>query len=141
MKKQKTVETSGAGQKRAAEEDLLVRMPTVGQVAEEERFKPLGRLVQAVKDTPVNEFVLSNNEAEENRALLKEKASDVLLWNSFVSACRVRAGEIERKRAHMASGEESPGKQRCGFSFVFSPSVRRIVSSWTQCRGREGRKW
>ena len=45
---------SGVGQKREAEEPPAV--PTLGLVAEEERFAPLRELIQPVRLTPVNEL-------------------------------------------------------------------------------------
>src|ERR1700679_2857812 len=103
MKKQKTKEASGAGLKREAEEPLP--MPTLGLVAEEERFAPLRELLQPVAGTPVNEL------SEELRGVLRKRAGDdlELLLVSFFAACNARVGEIERKRAHVATGEESPG--------------------------------
>ena len=105
MKKQKTKQAS-AGQKREAEEPLS--LPTLGLVAEEERFAPLRGLLQPVAATPVNEL------SEELRRVLRKKAGDdlELLLVSFFAACDVRAREIERKRAHVGTGEKSPGKQR-----------------------------
>ena len=109
MKKQKTKQAS-AGQKREAEEPLS--LPTLGLVAEEERFAPLRELLQPVAGTPVNEL------SEELRGVLRKRAGDdlELLLVSFFAACAARVGEIERKRAHVATGEESPGKQRFSFS-------------------------
>lgn len=106
MKKQKTKQASGSGQKREAEEALPV--PTLGQVAEEERFAPLRGLILPVTGTPVNEL------GEDLRRDLREaiQESPRFLLSAFFGACDARAGEIERKRAHVASGEESPGKQQ-----------------------------
>jgi hypothetical protein len=106
MKKQKTKQASGAGQKREAEEALSV--PTLGQVAEEEDFAPLRGLIQPVARRPVNEL------SEELRGVLRKKAGEdlELLLVSFFAACDARAREIERKRARVGSGEKSPGKQR-----------------------------
>jgi hypothetical protein len=105
MKKQKTKQASGAGQKREAEEPLA--MPTLGLVAEEEDFAPLRGLLQPVAGRPVNEL------SEALRGVLRKKAGDdlELLLVSFFAACDARAGEIERKRAHVAS-EESQGERR-----------------------------
>ena len=111
MKKQKTKEASGAGLKREAEEPLAP--PTLGLVAEEERFAPLRELLQPVAGTPVNEL------GEELRAWLKAEAAksgQLPVALALIDACNARVGEIERKRAHVATGEESPGKQRFSFS-------------------------
>ena len=64
MKKQKAKQASGAGQKREAEEPLPP--PTLGLVAEEERFAPLRELIKPVAATPVNEL------SEELRGVLRE---------------------------------------------------------------------
>jgi hypothetical protein len=105
MKKQKTKHAS-TRQRREAEGPLPV--PTLEQVAEEEDFAPLRGLIQPVARRPVNEL------SEELRGVLRKKAGDdlELLLVSFFAACDARAREIERKRAHVASGEKSPGKQR-----------------------------
>jgi len=110
MKKQKTKEASGVGQKREAEEPLP--MPTLGLVAEEERFTPLRELLQPVAGTPVNE--LGEDLRRDLRGAVRESLR--LLLSAFFGACDARAREIERKRAHVATGEESPGKQRFSFS-------------------------
>src|ERR1700679_762356 len=112
MKKQKTKEASGAGLKREAEEPLP--MPTLGLVAEEERFAPLRELLQPVAGTPVNEL------GEELRAWLKAEAakSDQLpVALALIDACDARVGEIERKRAHVATGEESQGESDASVFF------------------------
>ena len=108
--KQKTKQ--GTGQKREAEEPLP--MPTLGLVAKEEDFAPLRGLLQPVAGRPVNEL------SEELRGVLRKKAGDdlELLLVSFFAACAARAGEIERKRAHVATGEESQGERRFSFSSV-----------------------
>jgi hypothetical protein len=107
MKKQKTKQASGAGQKREAEEALSV--PTLGQVAEEEDFAPLRGLIQPVARRPVNEL------GEALRGWLEAeatKAGQLPVALALIDACAARAREIERKRARVGSGEESPGKQR-----------------------------
>ena len=111
MKKQKTKQASGTGQKREAEEPLP--MPTLGLVAEEERFAPLRELLQPVAGTPVNEL------SEELRGVLRKRAGDdlELLLVSFFAACDARAREIERKRAHVATGEESQGESDASVFF------------------------
>ncbi len=115
MKKQKTKQASGVGQKREAEEPLP--LPTLGLVAKEERFAPLRELLQPVAVTPVNEL------SEELRGVLRKKAGDdlELLLVSFFAACDARDGEADRKRAHVATREESQGEQRLLFvSRVFA---------------------
>ncbi len=90
MKKQKTKQ-AGAGQKRHAEEPL--HLPTLGLVAEEERFTPLRGLLQPVAATPVNEL------GEELRAWLKAEAAksgQLPVALALIDACAARAGEIER---------------------------------------------
>ncbi len=90
-------------------------MPTLLQVAEEKRFEPLRGLILPVKDTPVNEL------SEELRLLLRKKSKEsedvLLLFASFFAACDIRAGDTGRKRGHVASGDESPGKD-CFFSLL-----------------------
>ena len=114
MKKQKTKQAS-AGQKREAEEPLS--LPTLGLVAEEERFAPLRELLQPVAGRPVNEL------SEELRRVLRKKAGDdlELLLVSFFAACDVRAREIERKRATA----ESQGPQQRSFHFSCVGVVRQ----------------
>ena len=127
MKKQKTKEASGAGLKREADEPLP--MPTLGLVAEEERFAPLRELLQPVAGRPVNEL------SEELRRVLRKKAGDdlELLLVSFFAACDARAREIERKRAHVGvgSGEESQGERCTRFFFVSAGVFRRREAHWS----------
>jgi len=127
MKKQKTKEASGVGQKREAEEPLP--MPTLGSVADEERFAPLRELLQPVAGTPVNEL------SEELRGVLRKRAGDdlELLLVSFFAACDARAREIERKRAHVGvgSGEESQGERCTRFFFVSAGVFRRREAHWS----------
>jgi hypothetical protein len=106
MKQHKTKQASGTGQKREAEEPLA--LPTLGQVAGEERFAPLRGLILPVAGAPVNEL------GEHTKTALRKTspAETALVLESFFDACDARAREIERKRAHVASGEKSPGKQR-----------------------------
>ena len=110
MKQQKTKQASGTGQKREAEEPLP--MPTLGLVAEEKDFAPLRELLQPVAGTLVNE--LGEDLRRDLRGAVRESLR--LLLSAFFGACDARAREIERKRAHVATGEESPGKQRFSFS-------------------------
>ncbi len=94
QKKQKTKEASSAGQKRTAEAD--VRVPTLGQVAEDERFEPLRALLQPVELTPVNE--LSKGLRAELLDGQGHKSARLRL-QAFFAACDARAGEVERQRA------------------------------------------
>ena len=113
MKQQKTKQASGTGQKREAEEPLP--MPTLGLVAEEERFAPLRELLQPVAGTPVNEL------GEELRAWLKAeaaKSSQLPVALALIDDCNARVGEIERKRAHVATADESQGERRWTFFVV-----------------------
>lgn len=115
MKKQKTAETSGAGQKRAAEEDVLV--PTLGQVAGDADFERLRELIAPVARRPVNEL----SEALRAELLDGQDKPTRLCLQAFFAACVARAGEIERKRAHMTSGEQSPGKRERRMFFFVCP--------------------
>ena len=99
-------------QKREAEEDL-VSVPTLGEVAEEADFEPLRKLLEPVKNRPVNEL-----SAGLRSKLEKKGGEDVeLLLESFFAACNVRVEEVSRKRAHVAFEEEAEGKLL--FCFVF----------------------
>jgi hypothetical protein len=104
--KQTTKQASGVGQKREAEEPLP--FPTLGLVAEEQDFAPLRDLLRPVAGRPVNQL------GEELRAALKKRGGDdlELLLLSFFAACDALAREVETKRAHVASKEESQGKQQ-----------------------------
>ena len=87
-------------------------MPTLGQVAEEERFAPLRKLLEPVKDTPVNEFLLENPLAAQRREEYAAKAEadgQKECWRDFLIACYAKL-EGATKRAHVASEEHSPGK-------------------------------
>jgi hypothetical protein len=102
-----TQNTKGVvSQKRGAEDAFS--LPTLGQLVEEERFQPLRALVRPVKDSPVNEL------GEELRGILRKKAGEdlELLLASFFGACDVCAQSAVLKRAHVGSGEESPGKEQ-----------------------------
>ncbi len=124
MKQHKTKQASGTGQKREAEEPLA--LPTLGQVAEEERFVSLRGLLQPVALTPVNEL------GEHTKTALRKTspAETALVLESFFDACDARAREIERKRAHVASGEKSPGKQRRERLVFFLSALVVCVSSF-----------
>jgi spore coat protein CotH len=76
-------------------------------VAEEEDFAPLRDLLQPVAGRPVNQL------GEELRAWLKveaTKSGQLPVALALIDACDARAGEIERKRAHVSSKEESQGE-------------------------------
>ena len=77
MKKQKAKQASGAGQKREAEEPLPP--PTLGLVAEEERFAPLRELIKPVAATPVNEL------GEHTKTALRKRQETTLsfFWSRF----------------------------------------------------------
>ncbi len=140
--KKKTKQASGGGQKREAEDALPV--PTLGQVAEEEDFAPLRELLQPVAGRPVNEL------GEDLRRDLREAVQESLrfLLSAFFGACDARAGEIERKRAHVATGEESQGEQRrehilclfCSLSLSLSLSLSEPPAHLSWARGREMRR-
>ena len=115
MKKQKTKEASGGGQKREAEEPLP--MPTLGIVAEEKRFAPLRELLQPVAEAPVNE--LGEDLRRDLRGAVDESLH--LLLSAFFGACDARAGE--RKRTYVGSGEESQGEQWYALLFCLSLSA------------------
>ncbi len=109
--KKKTKQASGGGQKREAEEALPV--PTLGQVAEEERFVSLRGLLQPVALTPVKELLSEGGEGLRN--WLQEEAGKVgqlPVALAFFAACSVQTGAATLKRAHVVSGEKSPGRQR-----------------------------
>jgi hypothetical protein len=106
---------SGAAQKREAEAPLP--MPTLGLVAEEERFASLRALLQPVSATPVNE--LGEDLRRDLRGAVHESLR--LLLSAFFGACDARAGELERKRAK----EDSPGQQH---SFLFVLLCSRLGS-------------
>ncbi len=135
MKKQKTKQASGVGQKREAEE---LPLPTLGLVAEEERFKPLRELLQPVAVTPVNEL------GEHTKTALRKVCAGqaALLLETFFDACDARAGEAARKRANVVSGEESPGEQRreCLSSLPLSLVAMLCVSHLYISRGREAKR-
>jgi hypothetical protein len=107
----KTKQASGAGQKREADEPLAP--PTLGLVAEAERFEPLRTLIESVAATPVNEL------GDDLRAVLRKNANEAgleVLVAAFFDACTARAGGIERKRAHVATANEAQGVfVLCGF--------------------------
>ena len=113
MKQQKTKEASGAGQKREAEEPLP--LPTLGIVAEEEDFAPLRELLQPVARRPVNEL----GEALRAELLDGQDKPTRLCLQAFFAACDARAGEIERKRAHVATADEPQGERRHARLFLF----------------------
>jgi len=105
---------TNAGQKREAEE-LLLDMPTLGLVAEkDEDFAPLRGIIKPVAGRPVNE--LGEDLRRDLRGAVHESLR--LLLSAFFGACDARAGEIERKRAHVASGEELQGERRFCFLFL-----------------------
>ena len=86
--------------KRAAEETIDV--PTLGQVAEVNRFEPLRHLISSVKDTPVTEL------GPELRGWLKDAAkADLPVVLAFLDACDARAADVGLKRANVekSSGE------------------------------------
>ena len=87
--------------KRAAEETIDV--PTLGQVAEVNRFEPLRHLISSVKDAPVTELSL------EVRDVLRKKGGNQaeLLLAVFFAACDARAADVGLKRANVekSSGE------------------------------------
>src|SRR5262245_38215813 len=94
--------------KRGAEEDLSA--PTLGQVADEKRFEPLRELLGPVALTPVNELLSEGGEGLRN--WLEEEAGRIgqlPVALAFVAACSVQAEAAAMKRAHVASGKESPG--------------------------------
>ena len=89
-------------------------MPTLGLVAEEKDFAPLRGLLQPVAGRPVNEL------GEELRAWLKAEAAksgQLPVALALIDACNARVGEIERKRAHVATGEESQGESDASVFF------------------------
>ena len=130
-KKQKTKGASGAGQKRGAEEALS--LPTLGHVAEEGRFAPLRELLQPVALTSVNELLSEAGNGLRN--WLQEEASKIgqlPVALAFIAACGVQAEAVATRRAHVGSGEESPGKQRRErllFLFVSLPALWRSCAS------------
>ena len=116
VKHESAVPTAG---KRGAEEEQ--RVPTLGEVAEDEDFAPLRELLEPVANRPVNEL------GEDLRAALKKRGGDKLelLLASFFGACDARAEEAARKRAHVASEEHSPGKQLRLLSLCSLLTLRR----------------
>ena len=112
--KHKKLKTDGGLEGVPGPQGLPRAVPTLGDVAIEERFAPLReRLGRAAKTTPVNEFLMETPEAVENRNLLKADAGDVVLWNSFVTACRSRLADAAPKRGRVASEEEeAPGEHK-----------------------------
>ena len=73
-------------------------MPTLGQVAKEERFAPLRALLQQVDETPVDQLG-----ADLRVLLLKRGGHDLeLLLGSFFGACDAAADQ--RKRARSGGG-------------------------------------
>ena len=110
---------------------------TLAQVAEEARFEPLWELIKPVEETLVNEL------GEDLRGGLLEDAQEIgkltlCLMQAFLGACDARAKEAATKRAHVASGNESPGKQRCGcfgcLLFFFSFPDLSLAHSNCSCR-------
>ena len=87
--------------KRTAEEAFDV--PTLGQVAEADRFEPLRQLISSVTDTPVTEL------GEHTKAALRtsSRAESRLLLESLFDACDARAANVGLKRANVekSSGE------------------------------------
>ena len=94
----------GERKKRKTQTIDVVRFPTLGQVAENTRFKRVATLIEPVQDTPVNEL------SKELRDVLlegEEKPMRLVLI-TFFGACD--------KLAHVASEDESPGKKLLGLS-------------------------
>ena len=128
MKKQKTKEASGAGQKREAEEPLP--MPTLGLVAEEERFAPLRELLQPVAATLVNELLSEGGEGLRN--WLQEgagKIGQLPVALAFFAACGIQVEAATRKRAHVSSDESAPGKNQLLFFCFFCLSHPLLFSA------------
>lgn len=85
-------------------------LPTLGLVADEDDFAPLRGLLQPVAGRPVNE--LMSERGEGLRSWLQEEAgkiSQLPVALAFFAACGVQVEAATRKRAHIGSGEESPG--------------------------------
>jgi hypothetical protein len=95
---------ANTGQKRTVEEAIPI--PTLGQVAEQERFAPLKDLISSVAATPVNEL------GEDLRASLRKKVGEdhELLLASFFGACDALVEDTATKRAHVAHEGRLPGK-------------------------------
>jgi hypothetical protein len=80
-------------------------MPTLEQVAKEERFASLRALLQQVAETPVDQLLHESQEGTQLREIYMEKAKHANLaetWLSFVVACRAIAEQ--RKRARSGGG-------------------------------------
>ena len=87
--------------KRIAEEAIYA--PTLGQVAEADRFEPLRQLISSVKDTPVTELTQSLR----SKMLEGEVKATQLLLEAFFAACDACAAHVGLKRANVekSSGE------------------------------------
>ncbi len=82
-------------------------MPTLEQVAKEERFASLRALLQQVAETPVDQLLHESQEGTQLREIYMEKAKNANLeetWLSFVVACRAAAEQ--RKRGRLGGGDE-----------------------------------
>jgi hypothetical protein len=97
---------ANTGQKRTVEEAIPI--PTLGQVAEQERFAPLKDLISSVAATPVNEL------GEELKVWFKSEAvkiGQLPVALAFLDSCTARVEDIATKRAHVAHEGRLPGER------------------------------
>ena len=111
--------------------------PTLGEVAAEEDFEPLQVIVAPVKNRPVNEFLLDDDEdAAAVRSSFSAKATNAgfgELWPLFVVACKAKKREVEeeRKRRRVASRDSSGAlvREELFFSSLFFFFVDLFIRS------------
>jgi hypothetical protein len=83
-----------------------IPVPTLGQVAEQERFAPLKELIRPVAETPVNEL----SPGMRTKLLEGEEKPTQLCLEAFFAACDALVEDIATKRAHIAHEGRLPGK-------------------------------
>jgi hypothetical protein len=91
-----------------ASSQALDALPTLGEVAKEERFASLRALIQQVAETPADQLLQESQEGAQLREIYLEKAkhaNQVETWLSFVVACRAVAEQ--RKRTRVGEGDKA----------------------------------
>jgi hypothetical protein len=97
---------ANTGQKRTVEEAIPI--PTLGQVAEQERFAPLKDLISSVAATPLNE--LNKESKDALTTLAGEKHKFLMIF--FLAACDAFVEDAATKRAHVTHESRLPGEEQ-----------------------------